>query len=115
MPTVSLYSPMISIETANSKKLFLFCNVVNVSATPRSGTLHILAGDGSSVSTASYNNVQPGVGTGISINQTALPANPAIITLVYAKVTVQGSAKDIRAGLVLADNKGNTICSAEAH
>jgi hypothetical protein len=115
MPTATLYSPMISVETANTHKLFLFCNIVNVSAQPRSGTLEILRGDGTPVSTASFNNVPPGVGTGISISQTPLPPNPAPVTLVYAKVTVQGNATDIRASLILADAKGNTIVSADAH
>lgn len=115
MPTATLYSPMISIETANTNRLFLFCNVVNVTSKPRSGTIEILRGDGKPVTTTSYNNVQPSAGTGDGINQTPLPPNPAPITLVYAKVTVQGKATDIRASLILADAKGNIIVSAEAH
>jgi hypothetical protein len=106
---------MISIETANSNKLFLFCNIVNVSSQPRSGTIEILRGDGKPVTGTGFNKVQPGVGTGDGINQTPLPPNPAPVTMVYAKVTVQGKATDIRVSLILADAKGNTIVSAEAH
>ncbi len=115
MPTTTLYSPVISIETANTNRLFLLCNIVNVSSQPRSGTIQILRADGTPVTTTNYNNVQPGVGTGDGISQVPLPPNPAVITLIYAKVTVDGNAEDIRASLILTDAKGNTTVTAEAH
>src|SRR5258708_4749893 len=115
MAMATLYSPIISIETANSNKLFLFCNIVNVASQPRSGTIQIIAADGNPVTTTNYNNVQPGVCTGDGISQTPLPPNPAPVTLVYARVTVQGAARDIRASLVLADAKGTAIVCVEAH
>jgi hypothetical protein len=106
-----LYSSTINIETANSTHKSLFCNVVNVSTSARSGTLQILALDGSSLAAASYNNVQPGVGTGISVSvfQGSVP-----MTVVYCKITVDAGAEAIRGSLSLSDSNGNTVVSVEA-
>ncbi len=110
----TLYSPLIAIETSNSNHLFLFCQVLNVSDAPLNGTIQLHRADSTSISLVSYNNLAPGVGTGDGISGTPLGTTPQI-TLVYAKVTVEGHAKDIRANLILANANGNTIVSAEAH
>jgi hypothetical protein len=107
----TLYTAPVMIETANTSKYAVYLNVVNVSSSPRTGTLQILQLDGSPISTASYNSVAPGVGTGIQVQSFQ---NTAPITMVYGKVTVDDIADAIRANLVLADTKGNSLVSLDA-
>jgi hypothetical protein len=116
-----LFTSMLNIQTANPGKPLsaLMCQVVNVSSSPRSGTLQIIGGDGNSLSTVSYNTIQPGVGTGDSVTvfSTATP-----ITTAYCKITVHAlpgeknrvAARAIRGSLVLTDQNGNAVATAEA-
>ena len=111
-----LYSPIISVETANSENLTLSCYVLNVSSHPRSGNIQILLADGQPLTTTSYSKVPMGNGTGDSISRIPFTnTNAPSVTLVYAKVTVDGNANDIRASLILTDGKGNTMVFAEMH
>ena len=114
MATVTLYTPIISFQSAQTNKMKLFCHVLNTCNQPRSGTLQIKDAGGNPLSTVSYNNVQPDGGTGTSA-PLYIPSNSAAVGLVYAKVTVIGAATDIRANLILTDSNGNTIVSVEAH
>lgn len=107
----TLFTAPLMIETANSSGYAIYLNVLNVSSSPRGGTLQILQLDGSEIGAASYNSVAPGVGTGIQVQTFQ---NTAPITLVYGKVTVNGQADSIRANLVLIDAKGNSLISIEA-
>jgi len=107
-----LFTPPLMVETANSAKYAVYCNVLNASSSPRTGTLQIVNLTGVPLSTAGYNNVAPGGGTGIQVQ--TFP-NVAPITLVYGKITVNGKRDSIRANLVLVDAKGNTLVSLEAH
>jgi len=112
MATTTIYSPMINVQTANSGKLNLYANVVNVSSGARSGRIQIMAAGGMPLASTNYNNLQPGKGTGDALNHfpTAFPA----VTMVYCKFTVNGISTDIRGSLVLADSKGNTLVCVEA-
>ncbi len=114
MATVTLYTPIISFQNAQSNKLKLYCHVLNVCNQPRTGTIQIKDAGGNPLSTVSYNNLQPDGGTGTSA-PLYIPSNSAAVGLVYAKVTVIGAATDIRASLVLTDLNGNAIVSVEAH
>ena len=107
-----LFTPPLLIETANSAKYAVYCNVLNASSSPRTGILEIVNFDGVPVSTAGYNNVAPGGGTGIQVQNFQ---NAAPITLVYGKITVDEKPGSIRANLVLVDAKGSTLVSLEAH
>jgi hypothetical protein len=119
--SADLFTSMLDIQTANPGKPLsaLQCNVVNVSGSPRSGTIKTIRGDGTMLLSVSYNNVQPGGGTGDSVGNfsTATP-----ITLVYCHFTViplPGEKEDaakraIRASLVLTDQNGNSVANAEA-
>jgi hypothetical protein len=108
----TLFTPPLMIETANSAKYVLYCNVLNVSASPRTGTLQILMGDGTPISSAIYNAVTPGVLTGIEAQKFQ---NVAPVSVIYGKITVNGKADSIRANLVMTDAKGNTLVSVDAH
>jgi len=55
-----LYTPPLMIETANSANYVLYLNVLNVSSSPRTGTLEILNFSGVQISYGGYNNVIPG-------------------------------------------------------
>jgi len=107
-----LYTPPLMIETANSANYVLYLNVLNVSSSPRTGTLEILNFSGVQISYGGYNNVIPGGGTGIQMQafQWAFP-----VIFVYGKITVDGKPDSIRANLVLADAKGYTLVSAGAY
>jgi len=100
------------IETANSAKYALCLNVLNVSSSPRTGTLEIVMGDGTIISSAGYNAVQPGVLTGIGEQKFQ---NVAPVTLVYGRITVNAKRDSIRANLVLTDGKGNALVNVDAH
>lgn len=106
-----LFTPPLSIETANTAKYSVSCYVLNASSSPRSGTLQIVNLDGTPISTASYISVAPGGGTGIQVQTFQ---NSAPVTLVYGKITVDDKPDSIRANLVLADAKGDTLVSLDA-
>jgi hypothetical protein len=109
-----LSTSILAIETANPGKPLsaLQCNIVNVSTKPLSGTISIIASDGTALSTVAFNNVQPGVGTG---NSVGVFSNPAPITLAYCKISVaNASATSIRGSFMLTDQKGNAVVSVEA-
>lgn len=116
-----LFTSMLDIQTANPGRPLsaLQCNVVNVSGTPRSGTIKTIRADGTVLSAVSYNNVAPGVGTGDSVG---IFSNPAPITLAYCHFTVNRlrgenqnvAARAIRASMVLTDQNGNAVVNAEA-
>lgn len=106
-----LYSSIIAIETSNSQKLTVSCNVVNVSSAARNGTIQMFAGDGSPLSSTNYHALQPGVGTGDAVSSFT---GTAPVTLVYCKITVDGKADTIRGSLILFDSNGNTVVSVEA-
>jgi hypothetical protein len=110
-PQVLVTSPL-TIETANSAKYGLYCNVLNVSSSPRTGTLQIVMGDGTPISSAGYNAVPPGVLTGIQVQKFQ---NVAAVTLVYCRITVNANRDSIRANLVLTDAKGNALVNVDAH
>jgi hypothetical protein len=107
MKEVVLYASPLNVK-ANA----LYCSVLNVSRQPRSGTLQIFSGDGSSLAVGSYNNVAPGGSTGIAVYP-PFPG-PAPVMVAYAKVTVEGSKTDIRANLTTSDPNGDTVAVAEA-
>ena len=111
MNRVLVTSPLM-IETANSAKYALYCNVLNVSSSPRTGTLEIVMGDGTIISSGGYNAVQPGVLTGIQVQNFQ---NVAPVTLVYGRITVNARRDSIRANLVLIDGKGNALVNVDAH
>jgi hypothetical protein len=104
---------MVEIATANpgAPLSALRCNVVNVSSTPRSGTLSIIQGDGTPLSTVSFNELLPGGGTGDSV--TAF-SNPAPSTLAYCKITVEGKKNTIRGSLSRTDANGNAVVIVNA-
>lgn len=108
-----LFTPMVEIATANpgAPLSALRCNVVNVSNAPRSGTLSVIQGNGTPLSTVSFNAVPPGGGTGTSV--TAF-SNSAPITLAYCKITVQGRKETIRGSLSRTDANGNAVVVVEA-
>lgn len=113
---------MLDIQTSNPGVPLsaLQCNVLNVSKTPRSGTIQTIRGDGTVLSSVSYNKVAPGVGTGDSVG--IFSSNPALITLVYCHFTVNRlpgekaivAANAIRASLVRTDQNGNAVAISEA-
>jgi hypothetical protein len=104
-----LYTSPLSV--GSTSRSALFCNVVNVSGSPVSGTLQIFSLSGESLSVASYNDVAPGGGTGIAIF--VFPQQPPV-TLAYCKVTVRGPRNTIRANLILASKDGSSIAAVEA-
>jgi len=106
-----LVTPTLLIETANTSKNAVYCNVVNASSSPRTGTLEIVGLDGGIISTAGYNNVAPGVGTGIQVQKFQ---STAPVTTLYGRITVDDKPDSIRANLVLADAKGNALVSLDA-
>ena len=107
-----LFTASLMVETANSHNYAVYCNVLNASSAPVTGTLEIVEFDGTVISTASYNAVAPGVGTGIQVQ--AFPNNVPI-TLLYGRITVEGNPESIRGNLLLIDANGNTLVSLEAH
>jgi len=107
----TLFTAPLMIETANTSNYAVYLNVLNVSSSPRNGTLQILQLDGVPMSSASYNSVAPGLGTGIQVQTFQ---NTAPVTLVYGKITVDDNADSIRANLVLTDANGNSLVSLEA-
>jgi hypothetical protein len=107
-----LFTPPLMIETANSAKYAVYCNVLNASSAARTGTLEIINLDGTPIQTAMYNKVAPGGGTGIQVQSFQ---NSAPITLLYGKITVDDKPESIRGNLVLIDAKGNTLVSLDAH
>ena len=113
-PSIStIFSPVLTIETANSKQHTVSCHVVNCSNVPVSGEINIFEGTGNSISYGGYNNLPPGGCTGISVNHFN-PLN-APVTLVYCRLTVNGCNADvIRGSLVIADKNGNALISALA-
>jgi len=107
-----LYTPLLTIETANSAGYAVSLFVLNVSNSAKSGTLQILAGDGTPLSTSGYNSVPPGVATGIDVETFPTQAEE---TLVYGKITVDnGDAHTVRASLVISDADGNTLVTVQA-
>jgi hypothetical protein len=106
------FTPPLMIETANSAKYGISCNVLNVSSSPRTGTLQILMGDGTIISTGIYNAIAPGVLTGIEAQQFQ---NVAPVSVVYGKITVNGKADSIRANLVMTDAKSKASVSVDAY
>jgi hypothetical protein len=107
---VLLTSPLM-IETANSAKYAIYCNVLNASSAPRTGTLEIVNLSGKVISTSGYNSVAPGGGTVIQVQTLQ---NTGLVTLVYGRITVDAERDSIRANLVMTDAKGNTLVSLEA-
>ncbi len=117
----TLSTSMLNIQTTNPGKPLsgLYCQVVNVSKSPRTGTLQIFAGDGTSLAVGAYNATPPGGGTGIAATTFS---GTAPITLAYCVVTVDPlsaekehvAADSIRASLVQTDQNGNTVAAAEA-
>ena len=107
-----LYSPMLTIETSNSQNMTIDCSVLNASSSARDGTIQILQGDGTPLSTVSYNNLPPGVVTGTAVKAFQ---NTAQVTLVYCKITVDDKPDAIRGSLILYDSLGNTWATVEAH
>jgi len=108
----TLFTAPLLIQTANDASYTVYCNVLNASASARSGTLEILNFSGTPLSTASYISVAPGVGTGIAVGGFT---NNAPVTIVYGKITVDAGPDSIRASLVLADAIGNTLVRLDAH
>ena len=106
-----LFTPPLMIETANSAKYTVYCNVLNASSAPRTGTIEIVNLSGKVISTSGYNSVAPGGGTGIQVQTFQ---NTAPVTLLYGRITVDAEPDSIRANLVLTDAKGNTLVSLEA-
>ena len=109
--TSVLFTPPLAIETANSANYVLHLNVVNVSTSPRSGTLEILNFVGAPLSFGGYNGIASGGGTGIQIQKFQ---NAAPVLLVYGKIMVDDKPDSIRANLVLTDARGYTLVSVEA-
>jgi hypothetical protein len=107
-----LFTPPLSIETANSANYAVYCNVLNASSSPRTGTLEIVDFSGETLSSSGYNSVAPGVGTGIQIGNFGSSAS---IMLLYGRIAVDGDRDSIRANLLLIDANGNTLVSLEAH
>ncbi len=108
--TAVLYTSFLTIPTAAAGAV-VGLYVVNVSSSNVGGTLQILDGTGTPLSTTSYTPLPPGVGTGDEV--TSFPG-PAPVTLVYGKVTVDGGADRVRASLILRDASGLTLANAEA-
>src|ERR1700722_5234904 len=96
------------IETVNSANYALYCNVLNVSSSPRTGTLEIVDFGGVVVAYGGYNNLAPGGGTG---DKNPPFQNVAPFTLAYGKITVDSLPNLIRGNLVLIDANGNTLTS----
>jgi hypothetical protein len=107
-----LFTPPLMIETANSAKYAVYCNVLNASSSARTGTLAIVNLDGTTIQNAAYNSIAPGGGTGIQVQ---IFQSTAPITLVYGKITVDDEPESIRANLVMVDAHGNTLVSLAAH
>jgi hypothetical protein len=117
---VDLYTSILYIQTANFAPLGgVSCNILNVSSHPRSGTISIVAGDGTVLTSVSYNNVAPGVATG---NNWSNFSGSSPVTLVYCHLTVNKlpgekvnvTASSIRGSLIRTDTNGNTLVIAEA-
>ena len=49
-----LFTPPLMIETANSAKYAVYCNVLNASSSARTGTLAIVNLDGTTLATENY-------------------------------------------------------------
>lgn len=109
--TSTLFTPVLSIETANTAGYEIYCYVMNASSSAQTGTLAIINLDGTVLSSASYNNTPAGGGTGIQVQKVSTATK---FTLVYGKITVNGAANLIRANLALVDSKGNTLVSLDA-
>jgi hypothetical protein len=107
-----LVTPPLLIETANSAQYGVYCNVLNVSSSPRTGTLEIVTFSGVTVNFGGYGNVVPGGGTGIRMESFE---NVFPVIFLYCRISVDGEHDSIRANLVLADANGNTLVSLEAH
>lgn len=110
----TLFTSLLSIETANPGKPLsaLDCYIVNVSKTPRNGTISIIGADGSPLSFGSYSNTPPGSFTGIHAGVFSTQ-NPQ--TLAYCKITVTNApASSIRGSFTRTDQNGNTVVSIEA-
>jgi hypothetical protein len=108
-----LFTPMVEIATANpgAPLSAIRCNAVNVSSAPRNGTLSIIQADGTPLSTTSFNELQPGGGTGDAVT---VFSNPTPITLAYCKITVEGTKCTIRGSLSRTDADGNAVVVVEA-
>ncbi len=106
-----LFTSPLAISTANAGQYRILINVLNVSSTPRTGTLEILGLGGNVLSNVTYNAVAPNGGTGDEINAIA---NQAPISLFYGRVTVDDKPDSIRASVLITDQAGNTLVSVEA-
>ena len=106
-----LYTPVLQVETANTTNMTVTFYILNASSAARNGTLQIFAGDGTSLSTTSYHNLQPG---GVSGDEVSRFHNVARVTLVYGRITVDDRPEAIRASLSLRDSTGNTWVSVNA-
>jgi hypothetical protein len=108
-----LFTPVVEIATANpgASLSALRCNVVNVFHAPRNGTISIIRADGVPLATTSFNALQPGRVTGVSIS---VFTNPAPITLAYCKITVHRKKGTIRGSLSRTDASGNSVVVVDA-
>ena len=119
---VELFTAPLSIQTTNPDAPLrgLRCHFVNVSHSPRGGTIEIIRLDGMALSTTSYSEVAPGGGTGDSVS--VLPPFGAPITTAYCKITVNPlpnekpdiTVKAVRASFDLTDQNGNSVATLEA-
>jgi hypothetical protein len=110
-PLSTLYSPMLGIETLNSKGIAIYCTVVNASSAARNGSLYLYQADGTQIGFGDYSPLPPGAATGIVADGLH---DDARVTLVYCKVTVDGAPELIRASLLFLDPLGNTVATVEA-
>ncbi len=108
-----LFTPVVEIATANpgASLSALRCNVVNVFHAPRNGTISIIRADGAPLATTSFNALQPGSVTGVSVS---VFTNPAPITLAYCKITVHRKKGTIRGSLSRTDASGNSAVVVDA-
>ena len=83
-----LFTPPLLIETANSAKYAIYCNMLHASSSPRTGILEIVNPDRLPATTNAYNNVAQAEGPSGSRTFKTAP-----IALVYGKMWMRSPVR----------------------